>query len=165
VPSGMPDKIRRIVTGHNDKAEAVVKIDEVMEPEVIRGAAALFTKVWTTDTSPADNNDDFDGAERETGLVCPGGTVLRFVDMPPGSRSPLHRTESMDYGIVLAGQVKMELDGGERVPLKPGDVVVQRGATHAWINAGEDWARMVFSMTDAIPATVGGNTLGLEYRD
>lgn len=161
----MPDKIRRIVTGHNDQAEAVVKIDEVMEPETIRDGAALFTKVWTTNTSPADNNDDFDGAVRETGLVCEGGTVVRFVDMPPGARSPLHRTESIDYGIVLSGQVEMELDGGERVRLEPGNVVVQRGTMHAWINVGEDWARMVFSMIDAMPATVDGKTLGLEYRN
>jgi quercetin dioxygenase-like cupin family protein len=161
----MPDKIRRIVTGHNDQGEAVVKIDAVMEPESIRDGAALFTKVWTTNISPADNNDDFDGAARETGLVSEGGTVLRFVDMPPGARSPLHRTQSIDYGIVLIGQVEMELDGGERVRLEPGNVVVQRGTMHAWINVGEDWARMVFSMTDAKPAAIGGKTLGLEYRD
>ncbi len=85
--------------------------------------------------------------------------------MTPGARSPLHRTEPIDYGIVLSGAVEMELDGGERVRLRPGNMVVQRGTVHAWINVGEDWARMVFSMVDAKPAVMDGKTLGLEYRD
>ncbi|NQV54828.1 MAG: cupin domain-containing protein, partial [Rhodospirillales bacterium] len=81
-----------------------------------------------------------------------------------GNASPLHRTNSLDYGVVLSGIVKLELDGGKFVDLAPGDVVVQRGTIHAWHNPGPEWARMVFFMADAKPATAGGVTLEPEFR-
>lgn len=159
-----PKGVRRVVTGHDDKAQSVVVIDDVIESEPARGGVAFFAKPWTSATSPADNDDPTDGATRETGLTIEGGTVLRYVDFPPGHRSPMHRTSSLDYGIVLEGAVELELDGGRRVALKPHDLVVQRGTIHAWINPGPGWARMVFAMIDAKPATAGGETLMPEHR-
>ena len=75
----------------------------------------------------------------------PNGTIIRIVDLEPRSRSPMHRTESIDYGIVLAGEVILVLDDGSETLLGPGDVVVQRGTDHAWVNqtdgAGADGLR------------------------
>jgi quercetin dioxygenase-like cupin family protein len=156
--------VRRVVTGHDQRGRAVVKIDDEVPSEQVGGTPARFVKVWTTATSPADNTDDFDGSKRETGLTSPGGTVLRFVDFPPVSRSGLHRTNSIDYGIVLEGELDMELDDGQLTHLRAGDVVVQRGTLHAWINVGSRPARMAFVLIDARPAAVGGTTLAPTTR-
>ena len=147
--------VRRIVTGHNREGLAVIKHDKVFEPEPVAHPGAAFAKLWVTNTSPADNTDENDGAARASGLTAAGGTVLRIVDMAPGHRSPMHKTNSVDYGIVLEGKIAMELDGGEQTELKPGDVVVQRGTNHAWINVGTSWARMAFVLIDAKPLGKG----------
>ena len=143
--------VRRIVTGHNRDGLAIIASDKVFEPRPVTGGIASFAKLWTTAMSPADNTDDFDGAERKTGLTCPGGTVLRIVDFGPGKASPLHKTNSIDYGIVLEGEIELQLDSGAATRLKPGDVVVQRGTNHAWVNVGEGWARMAFVLIEAKP--------------
>lgn len=155
----MQGPIRRIVTGHNAAGLAVIRRDETIATQPLPGGEASFAKLWTTDTSPADNQDDGDGALRQTGLTCPGGSVLRIVDIPPGQRSPLHRTQSIDYGIVLAGEPDMELDGGETVHLRTGDVVIQRGTNHAWINRGNSMVRMAFVLLEARPIEIDGQLL------
>jgi quercetin dioxygenase-like cupin family protein len=90
------------------------------------------------------------------GLTQPNGSMLRIVDIPPGVRSPMHRTSSLDYGLLLSGDVSLELDDGMVTDLHPGDVVVQRGTIHAWINRGKVTARMAFVLLDAKPATHEG---------
>ena len=155
----MAQGIRRVVTGHDARGKAVVASDTVIAPEKVPNGDALFAKLWTTATSPANCDDPTDGATRPSGLTLPGGTVLRFVDMQPHARSPMHRTSSVDYGIVLEGEVDLELDDGKRVHLKPGDVVVQRGTIHAWVNDTENPARVAFILIDATPATAGGRAL------
>jgi quercetin dioxygenase-like cupin family protein len=77
----------------------------------------------------------------------PHGTRVRVVDMPPGTRSPMHRTESVDYGIVLAGTLTLVLDGDETT-VGPGDLVVQRGTDHAWENRTDEPVRMLFVLLD-----------------
>ncbi|KAF1984850.1 hypothetical protein K402DRAFT_119761 [Aulographum hederae CBS 113979] len=77
-------------------------------------------------------------------LTIPNGSVLRYVDMPPHSLSPMHRTVSLDYGIVLEGEVELVLDSGETRVMRKGDLAVQRATMHAWRNSGEGWVRMVF---------------------
>lgn len=76
---------------------------------------------------------------------------MRYVDMAPGSLSPMHYTKSIDYGIVLEGEVECILDSGEKRLMKRGDSCVQRGTYHAWRNvSGEGvWARMVFVLVGA----------------
>ena len=161
----MRDLIRRIVTGHKeDTGESIVLLDDRINWERAGNGLAYFAKPWTTATSPVDNDDASDGALRESGLTLQGGTVLRYVDFPPGCHSPMHRTSSLDYGIVLSGNLEMELDGGKRIALSPHDVVVQRGTIHAWHNISADWARMAFILIDATPATVNGITLQPENR-
>ncbi len=143
--------VRRIVTGHRSDGRAVIKSDRVFEPQPVPSGDAAFAKLWVTQTSPADNTDERDGAELPSGLTCMDGTVLRIVDLLPGKVSPMHKTNSLDYGIVLWGEIEMRLDGGEATRLKAGDVVVQRGTNHAWANVGSAPARMAFVLIDAEP--------------
>ena len=147
--------IRRVVTGHDRNGLAIIKTDQEFGPEPIADRGAAFAKLWVTDRSPADNSDERDGAQRASGLTCPGGTVLRIVDMAPGHQSPMHKTNSIDYGIVLEGAITLKLDSGATTVLKPGDVVVQRGTNHAWINTGTSLARMAFVLIDAEPLGSG----------
>jgi hypothetical protein len=95
------------------------------------------------------------------GLVTKGGTVLRYVDFAPGYECMMHRTQSVDYGIVLEGEIVSVLDSGEETVLRRGDVMVQRATMHAWRNdSATDWARMIFCLQDCKPLVVGGRRLG-----
>ena len=117
--------------------------------EIPSGDAA-FALLWTTAEVPADNNDETDGREREAGLTIHRGSVIRIVDMLPGGASPMHRTNSIDYGIVLSGQVELELDDGAKTLLGPGDIVVQRGTMHLWRNLSDsEVCRIAFVLTQA----------------
>jgi quercetin dioxygenase-like cupin family protein len=144
--------IRRVVTGHDRDGRSVVARDEVLQ-------GPRWTLIWTTDASPADNMDEADGGQREVGLTLEGGTVFRVGRLEPGARSPMHRTSSVDYGIVLEGEVGMELDGGEQVRLRAGDVVVQRGTNHLWFNDGERPCVVAWILIDAAPVRVDGRVL------
>jgi quercetin dioxygenase-like cupin family protein len=145
----MAFEIRRIVTGHDAHGSAIVHSDRQLRAQPVPNDTAWFNKIWSTEGWPADNSDRRDGAESDTGLASANGTVLRIVEMPPGHRSPMHRTQSLDYGIVLFGEVELVLDEGRTVQLKSGDVVIQRGTIHAWNNYGTTTARMVFVLLSA----------------
>ena len=144
-------EIRRIVTGHDADGSAIVHSDSQLSAQQVPNDTAWFNKIWSTESWPCDNRDSTDGAERDTGLASTNGSVLRIVEMAPGHRSPMHRTQSLDYGIVLAGEIDLELDEGRIVSLNVGDVVVQRGTIHAWINRGNSPARMAFVLLSAAP--------------
>jgi quercetin dioxygenase-like cupin family protein len=152
-------EIRRIVTGHDGAGRAVVVSDAPIKGRVLPNGAATFAVIWKTVSHPVDNDDAKDRAAEPVGLVQPGGSVLRVVDMPPGSRSPMHRTNSLDYGIVLAGPVDLELDDGATTTVNAGEIVVQRGTIHAWVNRGAATARVAFILIDAKAATCGGAPL------
>jgi quercetin dioxygenase-like cupin family protein len=143
--------VRRIVTGHRGDGRAIIASDRVFEPVPVPSGGAAFAKLWVTQTSPADNTDERDGGSLAAGLTCVDGSVLRIVDFQPGKVSPMHKTNSVDYGIVLFGEMEMRLDSGEATRLKPGDIVVQRGTNHAWANVGTTPARMAFVLIDALP--------------
>lgn len=96
--------------------------------------------------------------------MIPGGTVLRLVDMPPGGQSPMHRTVSLDYGVVLDGSVELILDSGEKRVMERGDMSVQRGTIHAWRNMSDTaWARMLYILQESEPILVEGKGLGEDY--
>lgn len=143
--------IRRVVTGHNSDGRAVVRSDDTFQPEVIPTGDAAFSLLWTTAEVPANNNDETDGRDREAGLTIKQGSVLRVVDMLPGGVSPMHRSNSIDYGIVLWGSVELELDDGEKLVLNAGDVCVQRGTVHLWRTVGDKPCRIIFVLTEASP--------------
>ena len=125
-----------------------------------------FALSYATQTFPVDMSSDKDVGQyskyldNAPGLVLSSGTVLRHVDFPPGMACAMHRTVSLDYGIVLEGVVECVLDSGETRRLARGDVCIQRGTMHAWRNTSEtEWCRMVFVLQPCEPLEVGGNTL------
>ena len=157
--------IRRVVTDHDPHGKAIVVIDDLVPGKPVLSGDAAFSVMWVTANSPADNNDATDRARDPIGLVQAGGSVLRVVDIAPGVRSPLHRTQSLDYGLVLSGEIDLELDDGHITHLNAGDVVVQRGTIHAWINRGATTARMAFILLDAKPVIIGGAELPPVHHD
>jgi quercetin dioxygenase-like cupin family protein len=143
---------RRVVTGHDAEGRAIFRSDDIFPLEPIPIGGADFALIWTTPTVPVDNNDEVDGRERPADLTLRGGSVLRVGDLLPGSVSSMHRSNSIDYGIVMSGQIELELDNGETKLLGPGDIVVQRGTIHLWRNPSEtETCRMIWILIEAAP--------------
>jgi quercetin dioxygenase-like cupin family protein len=92
------------------------------------------------------------------------GTVIRITELQPGTTGFMHRTETLDYAILMSGECDLELDSGEVVKLRAGDIVVQRGTMHAWINRGAGPCRFAFVLIDAKPAEAGGHELRTHYH-
>lgn len=146
--SGLPP-VQRIVTGHDDQGRAVFKSQDITPTKMIPSGDASFLLIWTTQTVPADNNDGTDGRLRDAGLTLDGGSVIRVVDMMPGRASPMHRTNSIDYGIVLEGEIELELDDGARKTVGQGGIIIQRGTNHLWRNATDKVCRIAFILIEA----------------
>lgn len=151
-------KIRRVVTGHDASGRAVVKIDEIAKNVSSRRPGASSTVIWSTDSFPVVNEGDDDRSDKVSGTTLENGTVFRVVRYEPGVTPRRHRTDLVDYAVVISGEIDMELDG-ETVTLKAGDVLVQRGTVHNWVNRGKDVAVVAFVLVAAKPVTVGGKTL------
>lgn len=126
-----------------------------------------FNVIYTTSEFPASLNSNADLTKhddllssKQLGLVSPGGTVCRIVDFAPGYECMMHRTQSLDYGVVLEGSIEMLLDSEQKQVLQRGDVAVQRSTMHAWRNPSDtEWSRMLFVLQDCQPLTVGGTAL------
>lgn len=155
----MTVQVRRVVTGHDGKGRAVVKIDEVSKNIVSNRPGASACVIWTTDTFPADNSGDGDTSTKKVGTTLPGGTVFRVVEFSPGVSPRVHRTDSIDYAVIVSGEIDMELEKGNEVHLKAGDVLVQRGTVHNWINRGKAPCVIAFALVDAKPAVASGKVL------
>jgi quercetin dioxygenase-like cupin family protein len=154
-------RVRRVVTGHDDNGKATVKIDEMVKNVVSPRPGASAAVIWTTDTLPASNDGDADEGLRKTGTTLPGGSVFRVIEFSPGVAPRNHRTDSIDYGVVIKGEIDMDLDG-QVVTLRAGDVLVQRGTIHNWINRGREPCVIAFALIDAKSVTAGGKTLPAE---
>lgn len=180
--------MRRVVTGHDESGAAVVIVDGQPGNFRVREASGglVSTLLWVTDATPADISRRVDAAEREIGVAPPtGGTVFRIVDFPPlkdamalsqeailkemgvldhdrggqGARHPFtHRTKSIDYAVVMCGRIRMLLDY-EEIVLETGDVLVQQGTNHAWINTFEEICRIAFVLVDAAVPPAWSNTV------
>ncbi|HEX9464701.1 MAG TPA: cupin domain-containing protein [Alphaproteobacteria bacterium] len=151
-------KLRRVVTGHDKNGKALVKIDEPVKNGMSGRPGAVSSVIWSTDKFPTDNTDDVDGAQRKVGTSHDTGTVFRVVKFMPGVTPRNHRTDSIDYAVVMSGEIDMVLDG-TTVHLKAGDVMVQRGTIHNWVNDGSEPCQIAFVLVGAKPVTVGGKTL------
>jgi quercetin dioxygenase-like cupin family protein len=152
--------IRRVVTGHDEQGNAVVKIDEVVSHWRDGRPGARVCNVWTTDTMPADNSGDADGGKREGKFtMIHNGSVFRILEFKPGLEARMHRTDSIDYIVVMSGEIDMELDNGVEVHIKAGDVMVQRGTVHNWINRGTESCVLAVILIHAEPVVAGGRTL------
>ena len=150
--------IRRVVTGHDHEGRAIVRIDEICRNVISRRPRHQSCVIWSTGTLPADNSDDANGAAREVGTTQPNGTVFRIVEYQPGVAARVHRTESIDYAVVLSGEIDMQLDGSE-VHLRAGDVLVQRGTLHNWVNRGTQPCMIAFVLVAAQPVERDGKEL------
>ena len=169
---------RRVITGHDASGKAIVVADAAAPNVKLRGVTGLTsTLLWVTEATPADISSAADPTQREMGVAPPaGGSVLRIVDFPPEAkggdkidnaamkkemglepghagakpaRHPyMHRTRSIDYALVLEGEIDMLLDDSE-VHLEAGDVLIQLGTNHAWVNNSGKPCRVAFVLIDA----------------
>ncbi len=151
-------KVRRVVTGHDETGRAVVKIDEVAKNAVSHRKGAESAVIWSTEGFPVDNDGDADTSGRQLGTTLSNGTVFRVVRYEPGVIPRRHRTDSVDYAVVISGTIDMELDG-DTVTLNAGDVLVQRGTVHNWVNRGTEPCVVAFVLVTGKPVTAGGKTL------
>jgi len=151
-------QIRRVVTGHDASGRAIVKIDEVARNPTSSRPGATACVVWTTEGFPVDNTGEEDAVQRRTGTTLDNGTVFRILELAPGVSPRNHRTDSIDYAVVMSGEVDMILDD-TTVHLNAGDVLVQRGTIHNWINRGTEPCVIAFVLIAAKPVMVGGKVL------
>ena len=118
----------------------------------------VSTLIWSTDSTPADislGETIEDLGARMLGTAPPAnGTRFAVIDFPPGNEPRMHRTETIDYVIVLEGEIEMDMDAST-VKLKAGDIMVQRGTNHAWANRSAKRARVAFVLIDAVPLGIG----------
>jgi mannose-6-phosphate isomerase-like protein (cupin superfamily) len=169
--------VRRVVTTIDGKDKAVVLFDGPNPHRKVRPHAQTVSRViWVTDQSPADLSGTKDRAAIDIGIMPPrGGSVFRIVEFPPetaamrnldpntmhqslGDGAPkrglpprhpaMHRTRTVDYAIVMSGEIDMLLDDSE-IHLKAGDVLVQQGTNHAWVNRSNEPCRIAFVLIDA----------------
>lgn len=171
----MATPVRRVVTGHRPDGRSTVLLDSAAPNVRQRQAGNASTLLWVTDESPA-QLAAADRAAREIGVPPPRrGSIFRLAEFPPGvggevrdnetvlrdfgigadvarghpPRHPaIHRTRTVDYVVVLEGEIDLLLDDGD-VRLKAGDVVVQQGTNHAWINRGRATCRLAMVFVDA----------------
>lgn len=146
-------RIRRVVTGHNPEGKSIVKWDS--EVEAIAGRPGFsYVPLWATKQLPAELTDE-DPSTWKMGTTIAGGSVFRIIRYEPGVAKRWHRTDSIDYAVVLSGEIDMQLDE-EEVHLKAGDVMIQGGTMHNWINRGTEPCLIAFILI----ATEGGKSTG-----
>jgi quercetin dioxygenase-like cupin family protein len=158
---------RRIVTGHDESGRSVV-VSDGPNPKTLDIGAAAFHELWVTSQTPvqiaATEPEPTNRPVRTP--PPPGGVIVRFTEMAPGAESPMHRTETLDVGVVLEGETWLLLDDGSETRMGVGDAVVQRGTNHAWANRSDGPVRMVFALIDGeITDELRAATGPLEFFD
>jgi hypothetical protein len=173
----LSEDIRRVVTTVDDTGKAVVLFDGANPHKVVRPNRSVTSRlVWVTDETPVDTAGKADRAAVTIGIGPPaGGSIFRIIDVPPtppevekfdldylhkqiGDHAPkkgrpprhplMHRTRTIDYAIIMAGEIDMLLDDTE-IHFKAGDVLIQQGTNHAWVNRGTEPCRIAFVLIDA----------------
>ena len=151
-------KIRRVVTGHDEQGRSKVLIDETVGNVISTRPGAQSSVIWSSAGFPVNNDGDHDPSHKDIATTIDNGSVFRIVHYGPGVAPRNHRTDSIDYAVVISGEIDMELDVGT-VHLKAGDVVVQRGTIHNWVNKGKEPCVIAFSLISAKPVTADGKPL------
>lgn len=162
--SGAP---RRIVTGHDPSGKSVV-LSDGPTPKTLDIGTAAFHELWITAQTPAPiAATQPEPTDRPVRTPPPAnGVTVRFTEMAPGAESPLHRTETVDVGVVLEGETWLLLDDGSETWVGVGDAVVQRGTNHAWANRSDRPVRMLFVLIDGtITDELRAGTGPLEFFD
>ena len=150
--------VRRVVTGHDANGNARVVIDEIARNVATTRPGANAAVIWTSESFPVNNDGNADTSGRQVGTTLDNGVVFRVVSFGPGVAPRNHRTDSIDYAVVMSGEIDMELDDSV-VHIKAGDVLVQRGTIHNWVNKGPEPCRIAFVLIDAKPVEAGGKLL------
>ena len=146
-------KVRRIVTGKNKENHSMVKWDSEIEARPGRSGFER-ADIWATKSLPAKLSEE-DPAKWELGTSIINGSVFRLIKYEPGVSERWHTTDTIDYAIVLSGEIWMQLDK-EEVHLKAGDVIIQRSTNHNWVNRGKEACIIAFVLI----ATEGGKATG-----
>jgi len=177
------DPIRRVTTGHIDDRARVVADEEVEPITLGLLPGFETIELWHTDTTPSMPEDLGEpgvptyfppaggsvcrvvtfppdaggiadpGFDLATALGEANEKVPALVEVLEPDNPGMHATDSVDYGIVLSGELELELDDGETTTVRPGTVVIQRGTRHAWRNRTDEPARVTFVLIGATPAT------------
>lgn len=171
---------RRIVTGHNEQAQSMIILDDHAQnvTHIPSWEGLYVTELWVTSEMPIDNFGDGDRSLRPLKHdPDPSGTIFRLVEIPPesktsfnaagifqelgstnkpsesdSSRHPtMHKTNSIDYLVVISGEMIMEMEEGSTL-LQQGDCIVQRGTNHAWVNKSDKSCLIAAILIDAKPA-------------
>jgi mannose-6-phosphate isomerase-like protein (cupin superfamily) len=148
-----------VVTGHDANGKAVVLFDEVSKTAMSRRPGQTGCVVWTTEGFPVDNDGSDDAGARMVQTGLPNGTIFRINKFDPGVSPRMHRTDTIDYAIIMSGEIDMEMDDGLMVHLEAGDVLIQRGTVHNWINKGPEPCIVAFILIDAKPVEIDGKKL------
>jgi quercetin dioxygenase-like cupin family protein len=150
--------MRRIVTGHDENGKTMVLIDGQAANRRTSPSGNSSTLMWSTDRTPA--NIEIGSAPEDMGARMLGtpppadGTRFTVNEILPGAAAHMHRTESLDYVIVISGTLEMDLDDST-LTMTAGDVMVQRGPNHAWANRGTEPAIVAFVLIDALALGIG----------
>jgi quercetin dioxygenase-like cupin family protein len=158
---------RRIVTGHDADGKSIV-LSDAPTPKSLDIGTAAFHEIWITDRMPVEiAATEPEATDRPVRVPPPAnGVMVRFTEMAPGAESPMHRTETVDVGVVLEGETWLLLDDGSETRVGPGDAVVQRGTMHAWANRSDRPVRMMFVLIDGtIAEELRAATGPLEFFD
>lgn len=176
----MAMQARRIVTGHNEQGESVILFDDHAQnvTHIPSWEGLYVTELWVTSESPIDNSGVSDRSLRPMKHdPDANGTIFRLVEVPPESKTSfraegifqelgsqnkpseadrnrhptMHKTNSVDYLVVLSGEMIMEMEQGSTL-LKQGDCIVQRGTNHAWVNRSDKPCLLAAVLVDAVPA-------------
>ena len=150
--------IRRVVTGHDKQGRAKVLIDEQVKNVISNRPGATSSVIWQTTGFPINNDGDHDPSDQKIATTVDNGTVFRVLKFDPGVSPRNHRTDSIDYAVVMSGEIDMELDAGS-VHLKAGDVLVQRGTIHNWVNKDKEPCIIAFTLISAKSVSAGSKTL------
>jgi Cupin domain len=177
-PHGLSLVSNFITTNTADGKSVFITSEDASYPtfkEVDR-TEAVFADLYLSPTvpssiSPTSPNYDLRAtetfiAENTTMASVPAtGASFRRTDLPPGMRSPMHRTLSVDYGVVVAGTVELTLESGEIRTLRVGDTVVQRATMHQWRNpSATEWTRMVWVVVPIEAFEIDGKMVQEEWR-
>ena len=157
--------IRRIVTGHDASGKAVVTIDGPATNTKHPDENVTSTLMWVTDQAPSDIFAEGDAGDRKVGTApSPGGTRFAVLHLLPGNAlHGQHRTDTIDYVICMKGAIDMLLDN-KVVHMQAGDIMIQRGTNHAWLNRGTEPAQIAFVLVDAQPKREGSIQGGTSAR-
>jgi|SRR6185312_4525338 quercetin dioxygenase-like cupin family protein len=151
--------LRRVVTGHDPQGRSTVLVDATVNNVFSPRPGAAFSVIWSSDDGfPVSNDGNGDPSNRKIGTSIVNGTVFRIVSFGPGVAPRNHRTDSIDYAVVMAGEIDMILETGP-VRLRTGDVLVQRGTIHDWVNNGTEPCVIAFTLIAAKPVTINERPL------